>query len=116
MAAERREAGQASVELVAAVPVLALAALVCLQLLATGQTLTLADGAAEAAAIALASGEDPAQAARRALPGWADDRVEVESSGGRVTVRVRPRSPIEPLAAALEVSTSAWARRPAGLR
>ena len=49
------ERGQASVELVAAVPGVLLAAVLCLQL-ATGYSLTLADGAAEAGAIALASG------------------------------------------------------------
>ena len=45
------ERGQASVELVAAVPGVLLAAVLCLQLLATGYSLTLADGAAEAGAI-----------------------------------------------------------------
>jgi len=41
-----REAGQATVELVAALPALLLAGLLALQLLATGYALTLADGAA----------------------------------------------------------------------
>ena len=71
----RAEEGQASVELVAAVPALILAALISLQLLAAGYALTLADGAAEAGALALAEGGSAADAARAALPGWADDNV-----------------------------------------
>ena len=51
-----REDGQATVELVAALPALLLTGLLVLQLLATGYALTLADGAAEAGALALASG------------------------------------------------------------
>ena len=82
--------GQASVELVAALPALLLAALVALQLLAAGYALTLADGAAEAGALALASGGSAAEAARAALPGWAEDDVAVEVAGGTVTVRRRP--------------------------
>ena len=49
-------AGQATVELVAALPALLLAGYVAFQLLAAGYALTLADGAAEAGALALASG------------------------------------------------------------
>ena len=59
-----RECGQATVELLAAVPVLLLAGLLAMQLLATGYALTLADGAAEAGALALASGR-PARADRK---------------------------------------------------
>ncbi len=104
------ERGQATVELVAALPALLLAALVALQLLATGYSLTLADGAAEAGALALASGEPVAEAARAALPGWAADDVAVAVEGDRVSVRLRPPSPIEALAARLVVSSSAAAR------
>jgi hypothetical protein len=104
------ERGQATVELVAALPALLLAALVALQLLAAGYALTLADGAAEAGALALASGEPAAEAARAALPGWAADDVGVAVEGGRVSVRLRPPSPIEALAERLAVSSSAAAR------
>ncbi len=79
--------GQATVELVAGLPALLLAALVALQLLATGYALTLADGAAEAGALALAAGRPAAPAARAALPGWARERVSVSVERGRVTVR-----------------------------
>lgn len=106
------ERGQAIVELVAALPVLLLAGLVALQLLATGYALTLADGAAEAGALALASGGSAAEAAKEALPGWAEDRVAVSVEGGSVSVRLRPPSPIEALSDRLVV-TSRAAVRPA---
>lgn len=105
-----REDGQATVELVAALPALLLAGLLALQLLVTGYTLTLADGAAEAGALALASGRPAAVAARDALPGWAEDRVDVSVSGGRVTVRLPPPSPLPAIADRLAVTSSAAAR------
>lgn len=105
--------GQASVELVAAVPALLLAALVALQLLVTGYSLTLADGAVEAGAMAIAAGRPVQPAVDGALPGWARARVETEVSGGNVTVRLRPPAPLGAVAKALEVSSSAWVRPPA---
>lgn len=104
------ERGQATVELVAALPALLLAALVALQLLAAGYAMTLADGAAEAGALALASGGPAADAARGALPGWAEDDVSVAVEGGAVTVRLRPPSPFHAVAERLQVSSSAAAR------
>jgi hypothetical protein len=104
------ERGQATVELVAALPALLLAGLVALQLLAAGYSMTLADGAAEAGALALASGGSAAEAAREALPGWAEDDVSVEVEGGTVSVRLRPPSPIPALSARRAVSSSAAAR------
>lgn len=104
------ERGQATVELVAALPALLLAALVALQLLAAGYALTLADGAAEAGALALASGGSAAEAVREALPGWAEDDVTVAVEGGEVSVRLRPPSPIPALAERLVVISSAAAR------
>jgi hypothetical protein len=104
------ERGQATVELVAALPALLLAALVALQLLVAGYALTLADGAAEAGALALASGGSAAEAARAALPGWAEDDVSVAVEGGRVSVRLLPPSPIEALSERLVISSSAAAR------
>jgi hypothetical protein len=102
--------GQATVELVAAVPALLLAALVALQLLAAGYAMTLADGAAEAGALALAGGGSAKRAARAALPGWAEDRVSVVVEGGEVTVRLRPPSPFGAVADGLAVSSAASAR------
>ncbi len=105
------ERGQASLEVVAGIPALALAGLIALQLLATGYSLTLADAAAEAGAIALAAGRPAAPAVREAVPGWARDRMDVQVRGGRLTVRLRPPSPLRGLAQRLEVSSSAWVRR-----
>jgi hypothetical protein len=104
------ERGQATVELVAALPALLLAAAVALQLLVAGYAMTLADGAAEAGALALASGGSAAEAAREALPGWARDDVSVAVEGGTVSVRLRPPSPVAALADRLTVSSSAAAR------
>lgn len=104
------ERGQATVELVAALPALLLAALLSLQLLAAGYALTLADGAAEAGALALASGDSAEDAARGVLPGWARDDVSVEVRGDEVSVRLRPPSPFRAIAERLEVSSSASAR------
>jgi hypothetical protein len=104
------ETGQASVELVAAVPALLLAALLALQLLATGYTLTVADGAAEAGALALAAGRPAAAAVRDALPGWAAGEVQVEVRGGEVTVRLPPPSPLPAVAERLAVTSTAAAR------
>lgn len=102
--------GQASVELVAALPALLLAAAVALQLLLAGYALTLADGAAEAGALALAAGRPAVAAARGALPAWAREAAEVEVAGGRVTVRVRPPSALAAVARRLAVSSTASAR------
>jgi hypothetical protein len=104
------ERGQATVELVAALPALLLAAAVALQLLVAGYAMTLADGAAEAGALALASGGSAAEAAREALPGWAKDDVSVAVEGGTVSVHLRPPSPVAALADGLTVSSSAAAR------
>lgn len=104
--------GQASVELLAGLPVLVLSALVALQLLVTGYALTLADGAAESGAVALASQMPATAAVRRALPGWAEERVSVHIAGGRVSVAVRPPSPLPAIAELLTVESSAWVRRP----
>jgi hypothetical protein len=105
------EGGQATVELVAALPALLLAGLLALQLLAAGYALTLADGAAEAGALALAAGRPASDAVREALPGWADDDSEVSVRGGEVTVRLIPPSPFPSLADYLAVTSSAFARK-----
>jgi hypothetical protein len=98
------------VELLAAIPVLLLAGLLALQLLVTGYALTLADGAAEAGALALAEGGPAKKVTREALPSWAKDEAEVTVHGGEVTVRLRPPSPFRVLAERLTVTSSAFAR------
>jgi hypothetical protein len=105
-----REAGQATVELIAAIPALLLAGLLALQLLVAGYALTLADGAAEAGALALAAGRPARSAVRAALPDWAGEGSEVKVRGGEVTVRLVPPSPFPSLAGHLAVSSSAFAR------
>jgi hypothetical protein len=110
------EHGQATVEVLGGLPALLLAGLVALQLLAVGYSLTLVDGAAESAALALAAGRSPAPAARAALPGWARSRVGVATRGGSVSVELRPPSPIAALSRRLVVTSSAWARPKGRLR
>lgn len=105
--------GQAQIELVAGIPILVLAALIALQLLSVGYAQSLADGAAEAGAIAAADGRDSEEAARAGLPGWAASRVEVDSEAGAVTVALDPPALLPGLSGHLGVSSSAFAR-PAG--
>jgi hypothetical protein len=100
-------AGQASVELVALLPLAALIALAIGQLLAAGAASELAANAAEAGAAALLQGGDPAAAARAALPGWSRERTAVRVAGRRVEVRVRPRTIVPVLADRLVATASA---------
>jgi len=109
----RGDRGQATVEAIAAIPLLLLAGTIALQLLLAGWALTLADGAAEAGALARAGGRPAEAAAREALPGWAEEDVEVTVRGGEVAVRVRPPSPLPGLGGLLAMTSSAFAR-PAG--
>jgi hypothetical protein len=108
-------AGQASIELLAALPALALAAALALQLLLVGYSLTIADGAAEAGAIAGAAGRDSRDAARGALPRWARGRSQVSAEGGRVRVEIRPPALLPALSDALTISSEAWSRPPRGM-
>lgn len=105
--------GQAQLELIAGLPLLLLAALVALQLLAVGYSQSLADGAAEAGAIAAADGRDELEAARAGLPGWANSRVDVETADGEVEVQLDPPALLPGLTGHIGVSSTAYAR-PAG--
>lgn len=85
------ERGQATVELVALLPVLALIGLLVWQAIVAGQALWLAGAAARAAARAVAVGAEPLPAARRALPPSLERGLVVHepaSGGVRVAVRV----------------------------
>ncbi len=84
--------------------ILLLAALLCFQLLATGYTATVVDGAAEAGAVALVRGLPVDDAVRRALPGWARSRVSVSRVGETVRVRVRPPSLLDSISKKLAIS------------
>jgi hypothetical protein len=88
------EHGQASVELVAALPALLVLALVVFQLLAIGYSAVLAGNAAVAGALALAAGADARQAARRAVPGWSRAGLTVRAGHADVEVSLRPPSPL----------------------
>jgi hypothetical protein len=107
------ERGQATVELLAAIPLLLLAGAIALQLLLAGYALTLADGAAEAGALALAAGRSAKSAAEGSLPAWAEDKAEVAVRRGEVTVRLTPPSLLAVVADRLAVTSSSFAR-PAG--
>ena len=91
MSAER---GQATVELAALLPLVAVIALAAYALLAGLSAGEQAGVAAEAGAIALLQDRDPAGAARAALPEAARRRATVMVAGRRVTVAVRPRVPL----------------------
>jgi len=106
-ARRRGERGQASVELVAAVPIMLLLGLVSLQLLAVGYAAVLAGGAAEAGALALAAGGEPKEGARAALPGWSRARVRVSADPDSVEVRLRPPSPLPAVSRRFEVTAKA---------
>jgi hypothetical protein len=82
-----REAGTASVELIAVIPFLLLAVLVAAQIAIAGQALWSASVAARAGARAALVGGDAAAAARRALPSSMRDGSKVDDDG-EVSVRV----------------------------
>lgn len=86
----RAARGQATVELVALLPLLAVVALAVGQLLAAGLARELAGNAAQAGAMALIQGGDAAGAARAAMPGWSRSRADVAIHGEDVTVTLRP--------------------------
>ena len=88
-------------------PLVVLVVLAAAQLLAAGAAGELADHAAEAAAVALLQGEDPADAARAAVPGWSRERMSVRVDGRHVEVRLRPPSPIPALGGVLEAEREA---------
>src|SRR2546430_4499738 len=89
----RRQPGQASDELVAAVPFVLLAAAVAWQLALAGETAWLSANAARVAARAEAVGRDGRAAALSALPGPFRAGLKVSRSPGRA-VRVRIRMPL----------------------
>ena len=101
------ESGQATVELVAFLPLLLAVAFVAAALLAGHAATEQAGQAAQAGAMALLQGGDPREAARRALPRGVRDRATIDVDGRRVKVTVRPRLPVEPVAAAMTASAIA---------
>ena len=120
------ERGQASLELLAALPLLLAVALVGAQILAVGYSSVLAGNAAEAGALALAGGDDgrlsaggrgaevraAETAARAALPGWSRARASVSVTGGRVKVTLHPPTLLRALTGELEVWAEAVVEAP----
>lgn len=107
------EQGQATLELLVAIPLLLVGGAIALQLLLAGYALSLADGAAEAGALALAAGQPAKSAAEESLPSWAEDRAEISVHGGGVTVRLAPPSLLAAIGDHLAVTSNSFAK-PAG--
>ena len=84
------EAGQASAELIAVVPLLVLVVVAAAQLTAAGWALWSAGNAARAGARAAHVGGDPERVAKGALPGPLREHAEVEEDED---LRVRVRAP-----------------------
>jgi hypothetical protein len=88
--ARRAGTGQASVELLLAVPLVLLVGLALWQLALAGQTLWLCANAARVGARAEAVGEDAERAARTALPDGLEQGLRVRAGdSGEVEVSVR---------------------------
>ena len=103
------QSGQSTLEVVALVPALALAALTILQLLVAGATAEYAGHAAEAGAVAILQDHDPVAAARAALPAWTGRHVAVAVRGRLVRVRLRPHGLLPFVADALATTAEARA-------
>ena len=103
------ERGQATVELVALVPLLVAVGFGVLAVLSAGRATSAAEGAAEAAAVAIIQGTDGAAAARRALEDRPRRHTTITVRGGRVRVTVRPSLPL--FAGALTATAEADAGR-----
>jgi hypothetical protein len=88
MASAREEDGQASVELVALLPILVLVGLLAWQGVVAGQAWWMASAGAREAARALALGRDPEAAARGVLPGALRGGAQVRRDGDGVRLRV----------------------------
>lgn len=108
----QRQLGQASVELLGALPLLLLLGLAGFQLLAVGYAKVEAGSAAEAAALALVAGGDPRAAARESLPGWSRAGARIEQDDGNVRVRLRPPTAFPGLGGRLEVEAEAAVEAP----
>ena len=100
-------------ELIGAAALLTIVGLAAFQVLVTGHAVAVADGAAEAAALALANGEDPDEAVKAATPGWPRRAVRVKHDGGAVRVTLAPRTPLGILRGRVRVAAEAWVRTPA---
>ena len=105
--------GQATVELIAVMPLLFAVSLCSAQLLATGFCRELASSAAGAGASALLQDRDPVACARLAVPGWSRARMEIRRRGRSVTVVVKPPTLVPGVASFLSSEVKADAGPPA---
>lgn len=101
------ERGQASVELVALLPLALLVGFAIMALLAARAASGQAAAAAQAGAMALLQDAEPREAARAALPSEVRSRATIRVEAGRVTVTVRPTSRVAFLGDALTATVSA---------
>jgi hypothetical protein len=99
-------------ELVVTAAALLLAGLAVFQVFVAGRMSAIADGAAEAAAIAVVNGRDPQAAARDAAPGWARDRVRVRERDGAVKVTLAAPAVLRIVPGPVRVTAEAVARPP----
>jgi pilus assembly protein CpaE len=88
-----RQRGQASVELLGALPLIVLATVAVAQVVLTGWTVLAADRAAGAGAVAMARDADGQDAAERALPDALRGRARVVVDDSERVVRVTARPP-----------------------
>ena len=101
--------GQASVELVALLPLTLIVGLAILTLLAARAASGQAAAAAQAGAMALIQERDAREAAREALPREARTRSEIRVDDRAITVTVRPEMHVGFLGDALAATASASA-------
>jgi hypothetical protein len=106
------EGGQATLEVLGALPAMLLLGVVLMQLLAVGHAAVLAGAAAEAGALALAGGGQAEDAARRAVPGGGRARLRVAVRAGTVRVSLQPRSLVAAASRRFEVRASATVATP----
>ena len=100
-----KENGQATVELVAVLPLVLLVAVAGAAFVAAQSAAEQAGAAAQAGAMAVLQGRDPRAAARAALPRHAHATIAVR--GHRVTVHVRPPLPLPALGGPLTAAATA---------
>ena len=108
----RRDRGQASIELLGALPYLAFGLLAALQLTIAASTVQAASAAARAGARAASQGDgDPETSARRSVPDWLEEGMTVAVDGGQSpAVQVTLQMPIlvPGLGTGPQVSRTAW--------
>ncbi len=107
-----RDRGQASIELLGAIPYLALGLLAALQLTVAAATVQAASAAARAGARSVSQGDgNPETSARRSVPDWLEDGMAVSLQGGEspsVTVTLQVPTVLPGLPDGPEVSRTAW--------